>query len=161
MLEYKFSRYLIIQFIIGFLIMIVNDIFEESIYYDIILSYAAFLIFTSVLTVPLIWSGILVEDNVVGEKQKYVSGELPQFNFSVLVLTFILLISSGWNIEKTIIENEFLQDSRYLVRIGLFFYGFYVLYSFTGRINKSQIMIKEINEKLDELNDKISKKDMN
>ena len=161
MLEYKFSRYLIIQFIIGFLIMIVNDIFEESIYYDIILSYAAFLIFTSVLTVPLIWSGILVEDNVVGEKQKYVSGELPQFNFSVLVLTFILLISSGWNIEKTIIENEFLQDSRYLVKIGLFFYGFYVLYSFTGRINKSQIMIKEINEKLDELNDKISKKDMN
>ena len=161
MLEYKFSRYLIIQFIIGFLIMIVNDIFEESIYYDIILSYAGFLIFTSVLTVPLIWSGILVEDNVVGEKQKYVSGELPQFNISVLVLTFILLISSGWNIEKTIIENEFLQDSRYLVRIGLFFYGFYVLYSFTGRINKSQIMIKEINEKLDELNDKISKKDMN
>ncbi len=95
MLEYKFSRYLIIQFIIGFLIMIVNDIFEESIYYDIILSYAGFLIFTSVLTVPLIWSGILVEDNVVGEKQKYVSGELPQFNISVLVLTFILLISSG------------------------------------------------------------------
>lgn len=104
--------------------MIIIGGFWESIYYDIIFSYALFLIITSLLTFPFIWSGIVVEDDVVSQKQKYVSGEFPRFNFGVLVLTFLLLISFGWNIEKTIIENEFLQDWRYLVKIGLFFMAF-------------------------------------